>query len=108
MKNRKKFSCYFILFFVIFLIGCSPEKTDQQMIVNDMEYLEKPGLTVMAFDDNYPMGKQGGIVIIHHGERIASNGFIRMQPVDGTRIPEPLGAVREIDSVNQMIRSVVS
>jgi len=78
------------------------------MKVNDREYLEKPGLSVLAFHDFYPTGNQGGIEIIQHGERIAANGFIRMQPVDGKRIPDPLGAMREIDSVNNVIKSVVS
>jgi hypothetical protein len=78
------------------------------MKVNDKEYLEKPGLSVLAFHDFYPTGSQGGIEIIQHGERIAANGFIRMQPVNGKRIPDPRGAMREIDSVNNVIKSVVS
>ncbi|NTV91679.1 MAG: hypothetical protein HGA22_15190, partial [Clostridiales bacterium] len=49
-----------------------------------------------------------GIEIIQHGERIASNGFIRMQPVHGKRIPDPLTAVREIDSVGNIIKATVT
>ncbi len=108
MKDRTKISLYFLVVFFVFLAGCSADQSGQKMMVNDKEYLEKPGLTVMAFHDYYPSGHQGGIVIVHHGERIATNGFIRMQPVDGKRIPDPLGAIREIDSVNQVIKSVVN
>ncbi|HUX95094.1 MAG TPA: glycoside hydrolase family 9 protein [Bacteroidales bacterium] len=108
MKNRTKLSLYLIVVFFIYLAGCSPNQSGQKMIINDKEYLEKPGLTVMAFHDHYPSGHQGGIVIIQHGERIATNGFIRMQPVEGKRLPYPLGALREIDSVKQVIKSVVN
>jgi len=95
------------IFFVL-SEGCGNEKSGQGMKITDGEYLAKPGLTVLAFHDSYPTGRQGGIEIIQHGERIAANGFIRMQPVDGKRIPDPLGANREIDSVNEVIKSVVS
>jgi hypothetical protein len=98
--------CIFAAMFIL-MTGCVSEKSDK-MTVNEKEYLAKPGLSILAFHNSYPMGKQGGIEIIHHGERIASNGFIRMQPVDGQRIPDPLGAQREIDSVNQVIKSVIS
>ncbi|HUX95093.1 MAG TPA: glycoside hydrolase family 9 protein [Bacteroidales bacterium] len=108
MRNRTKFSLYLIVVFFIYLAGCSPNQSGQKMRINDKEYLEKPGLTVLAFHDYYPVGRQGGIEIIQHGERIASNGFIRMRPVDGKRIQDPLGASREIDSVNNVIKAVVS
>ena len=97
-----------MLSLVIFLIGCGKEYGKTEWNLNDKEYLDKPGLSVLAFHDFYPTGSQGGIEIIQHGERIAANGFIRMQPVDGKRIPDPLGALREIDSANQVIKSVVS
>ena len=109
MKNRTLLSGLgFIIVLSLFLAGCNKNQSGQKMIVTDKEYLEKPGLTVLAFHDYYPTGKQGGIEIIQHGERIAANGFIRMQPVDGKRIPDPLEALREIDSIKQMIKCVVS
>jgi endoglucanase len=108
MKNKILFNLYLIVVLTLLLSGCNKNPSVQKMVVNKLEYLEKPGLTVMAFHDHYPSGHQGGIVIIQHGERIATNGFIRMQPVDGKRIPDPLGALRVIDSVNQVIKSVVS
>jgi endoglucanase len=107
MKKRTLFSICIMAVIYVFLTGCM-QKSNQNMTVNEKQYLEKPGLSVLAFHDYYPTGKQGGIEIIQHGERIAANGFIRMQPVDGKRIPEPLKALREIDSVNQVIKSVVS
>ena len=108
MKSKCNISLFLFMVIFIYLAGCSSDQSGQKMRINDKEYLEKPGLTVMAFHDHYPSGHQGGIVIIQHGERIATNGFIRMQPVDGKRIPDPLGALREIDSVNQVIKSIVN
>ena len=108
MKKSQLFLTFFSGVLILFLAGCSQNQSGQIMKVNKKEYLEKPGLSVMAFHDAYPSGHQGGIVIIQHGERIATNGFIRMQPVDGKQIPAPLGALREIDSVNNVIKSVVS
>ncbi|HOW41153.1 MAG TPA: glycoside hydrolase family 9 protein, partial [Bacteroidales bacterium] len=87
---------------------CSDDQSGKKMLVNNKQYLEKPGLTVLAFHDYYPSGHQGGIEIIQHGERIASNGFIRMQAVNGKRIPDPLTAVREIDSVKNLIKATVN
>ena len=108
MKNIKIFSLYIIFVLIIMLAGCSRNKSGQSMKVNDREYLEKPGLSVLAFHDFYPVGNQGGIEIIQHGERTATNGFLRMQQVDGKRFPDPQGALREIDSVNNIIKAVVS
>jgi endoglucanase len=108
MKNRTVSTLSLIVVLIIFLAGCNNNPSGQKMVINKMEYLEKPGLTVLAFHDFYPVGNQGGIEIIQHGERIATNGFIRMQQVDGKRFPDPLRAVREIDSVNNVIKSVVN
>jgi hypothetical protein len=66
-------------------------------VLNDQEYFERPGLSVLVFHDTYPEGKQGGIEIIQHGERVASLGDVRLEaapgqwgklPVVGTRIAD--------------------
>ncbi len=92
--------------FVILVSACTRSHQDQ-LKINTQEYLEKPGLSVLAFHDYYPMGKQGGIEIIQHGERIATNGFIRMQEVNGKRFADPERAKREIDAKNQVIKAEV-
>jgi endoglucanase len=107
MKSTTIYCLSILTVIILMIAACNSEKSGK-MTVTDKEYLTMPGLSVLAFHDYYPVGRQGGIEIIQHGERIATNGFIRMQPVDGKRIPEPLGANREIDSVNQVIKSVVS
>ncbi|HLF32848.1 MAG TPA: glycoside hydrolase family 9 protein [Cyclobacteriaceae bacterium] len=72
-----------------------------------MEYLSRPGASVLVFHNFYPSGHQGGIEIIQHGERIATNGFIRLDQVSSQRLEAPLRAPREIDSVNQVIGATV-
>ena len=92
---------------LMLISGCAQKSTLQNLTINDQEYLVKPGLSVLAFHNFYPMGKQGGIEIIQNGERIATNGFIRMQQVDGKRFADPERATRVIDSTNNVIRSEV-
>jgi endoglucanase len=45
--------------------------------------LEAPGASVLAFHDIYPEGKQGGIELIQHGERIAALGDVRLAATPG-------------------------
>lgn len=58
-------------------------------------YLNDKGVDVMAFDDIYPEGHQGGISIIMHGHRIATNGDIRMEATPGQWQPVPKQLKRE-------------
>jgi hypothetical protein len=46
--------------------------------LHPLEYLEAPGLSVLAYHNDYPAGRQGGIELIHHGERIAVNGDLHL------------------------------
>ncbi|MBN2535957.1 MAG: glycoside hydrolase family 9 protein [Spirochaetales bacterium] len=48
--------------------------------INKLEYLETHGLSVLMFHNHYFHGKQGGVEIIQHGERIASNGNLILVP----------------------------
>ena len=43
------------------------------LTINEAEYFEMPGLTIMVFDDYYPVGRQGGVTIIQNGVRVAAN-----------------------------------
>lgn len=52
-------------------------------------YFKNKGVDVMAFDDFYPEGHQGGISIIMNGQRIATNGDIRLEETPGQWQPVP-------------------
>ena len=48
--------------------------------INAQEYFEAPGLSALVFHNTYLEGKQGGIELIQHGERIMTNGCVSLEP----------------------------
>jgi endoglucanase len=72
--------------------------------LNSQEYFERPGINVMVGQDYYPEGHQGGLSIIMHDERIASNGDVRLEASPGQWSPIPKPGKREIDAARQEIR----
>ncbi|MBD3288941.1 hypothetical protein GF337_09075, partial [candidate division KSB1 bacterium] len=50
-----------------------------QMAVTETEYLHSPQVSVLVYHNSYPVGKQGGIEIILHDKRIATNGDLHLQ-----------------------------
>ncbi|HUG10241.1 MAG TPA: AGE family epimerase/isomerase, partial [Opitutaceae bacterium] len=67
------------------------------LALNDLEYLEMPGLNVMLAHDFYPEGHQGGIGYIQNGLRVATNGDIRLEPTPGQWQPVPKVGTRVVD-----------
>jgi endoglucanase len=65
--------------------------------LNDLEYLEMPGLNVMLAHDFYPEGHQGGVGIIQNGLRVATNGDIRLDRTPGQWQPVPKVGKRVVD-----------
>ena len=59
------------------------------LALNELEYLEMPGLNVMLAHDYYPEGHQGGVGIIQNGLRVATNGDIRLDRTPGQWQPVP-------------------
>ena len=58
--------------------------------LNEHGYLEAPGLAALVYDNEYQEGKQGGVEVIQHGERILSCGDLRLATAPGQwgRLPE--------------------
>jgi hypothetical protein len=83
----------------------SPAETPQEKaaeskagwVLNAEEYFEKPGVSVLVFHDTYPEGKQGGIEIIQHGERVAAVGDVRLEPAPGQWGKLPIVGKRLVD-----------
>lgn len=101
---------FIIILFVSFFLfnSCTPEQGKRNWTVTDGEYLDANDFSVLVFHDFYPSGHQGGIEFIHHGERIASNGFLRLKRGSGTRLDPPRRADRIIDKENKEIRATVN
>jgi len=61
----------------------------QTFKLNNDGYFNAGGTDVMAFSDFYPEGHQGGVCVIMNGQRIATNGDIRMEATPGQWQPVP-------------------
>ena len=61
----------------------------QTFQLNADGYFNAGGTDVMAFSDFYPEGHQGGVCIIMNGQRIATNGDIRLEATPGQWQPVP-------------------
>jgi hypothetical protein len=59
-------------------------------------YFQNRGVDVMAFDDIYPEGHQGGVCVIMNGHRVATNGDIRMEATPGQWQPVPKQLTRTL------------
>ena len=76
--------------------------------LNQKEYFEAPGLNVMAFQDIYPDGHQGGVSIIQNGVRVATNGDLRLDPAPGQWQPMPKQDARTVDTATNTITTTLS
>lgn len=71
--------------------------------INELEYLEMPGLNVMLAHDYYPESHQGGVGVIQNGLRVATNGDLRLEPTPGQWQPVPKVGKRMVDRARQEI-----
>ena len=69
----------------------------QSFELTESGYFRNQGVDVMAFDDIYPEGHQGGLCIIMHGHRVATNGDIRLEATPGQWQPVPRQIDRKVD-----------
>jgi len=67
------------------------------LTLNSQDYLEMRGLNVMLANDYYPEGHQGGVGVILNGERVATNGDLRLEPTPGQWQPMPAVGARNFD-----------
>lgn len=102
MKFYKKTRTLVIYLLIIFAISCKENKPDG-LVLNDLEYLEMPGLNVMLAHDFYPEGHQGGVGFIQNGLRVATNGDLRLEPTPGQWQPIPKVGKRQVDLKTQEI-----
>ena len=68
-------------------------------------YFTNRGVDVIAFEDFYPAGHQGGVSILMHGERVAANGDVRFEPTPGQWQPVPKQTERRIIAEEQRIET---
>lgn len=80
----------------------APAQTFQ---LNADGYFNAGGTDVMAFSDFYPEGHQGGVCVIMNGQRIATNGDIRLEATPGQWQPVPKQLKREARG-NQIVTTL--
>ena len=80
-----------------------PQSAPEALAINEQEYLEMTGLNVMLAHDYYPEGHQGGVGIIQNGQRVATNGDLRLEPTPGQWQPTPTVGPRRVDRAAQEI-----
>jgi endoglucanase len=95
---KKSFTVFLFLSFAI--LGFSQQ---QSFIINKLEYFERAGINVMAFQDIYPEGHQGGVAVIMNGKRLATNGDIRLNETPGQWQPIPKQLDRKVDTAGNLI-----
>jgi endoglucanase len=77
--------------------GATAAPAADALRLNELEYLEMPGLNVMLAHDYYPEGHQGGVGIIQNGVRVATNGDLRLDRTPGQWQPVPKVGKRVVD-----------
>jgi len=100
-KSRFSFLSLLWIFFICPL-------TAQHFQLTSSGYFSNKGVDVMAFDDIYPEGHQGGVSLIMHGNRVATNGDIRLEPTPGQWQPVPRQHNRKADMSSNTITAWLS
>ena len=91
----------FFLYNLLFLFLAS--FSFAQLVITDEDYFDQPGLSVLVFHNNYPEGHQGGVEIILHDQRIATNGDLRLEPTPGQWDSLPDIGERRVDRKEKKI-----
>jgi endoglucanase len=71
-----------------FSIGAAQTPSDK-LVIGKGGYFEMPGLNVLVYNNTFPEGHQGGVEIIQHGNRVATNGELRLNATPGQWQPIP-------------------
>jgi endoglucanase len=102
MKSLSFRHSIFILISLFVFISCN-EQNEETLVLNELEYLEMPGLNVMLAHDFYPEGHQGGVSFIQNGMRVATNGDLRLEPTPGQWQPIPKVGERQTNPETEEI-----
>ena len=103
--------CLSLLSFAL-IRSCSTNEPDGHLVLNDKEYYETRGLNILVFSNWYngmfSDSKMSGIEIIHHEERTATNGDVRLSPTPEQWDPIPEFSERKIHRENNTVEAFLS
>lgn len=100
----------FLSLVVLLLAACSND-SNQDLVLNDLEYFETQGVNVLVYSNLFTGGfndeKTAGIELIHHGVRTAQGGAVRLSntPEQWDLVPEI--PTRTVDSVSNTIEATL-
>ncbi len=80
---------FHLVSFIIFLSIPYEFGQEKGLFIGKSGYFEMPGLNVLVYNNTFPEGHQGGVEIIQHGVRVATNGELRLSPSPGQWQPIP-------------------
>ena len=81
---------YAILLLMVVLPFSCNSTGEPGLVITDSGYFEMHGLNVLVFNNSYSEGHQGGVEIIQHGNRVATNGNLRLDASSGQWQPVPM------------------
>ena len=87
----------------IYLLASVISLPAQEFKLNSLGYFRNGGVDVMSFNDFYPEGHQGGVCLIMNGNRVATNGDIRLEATPGQWQPVPKQLDRKTDHASNSI-----
>jgi hypothetical protein len=76
--------------------------------VSELEYLDSSDASVLAFHSPYQQGKQGGVEIIHHDVRVATNGDVRIEAAPGQWGRQSKFIARQVDAAAGTVRATLA
>jgi endoglucanase len=79
----------FLLIALTGLSGCDRKSKQERLLICKEGYFEMPGLNVLVYNNSFSEGHQGGVEIIQHDDRVATNGNLRLCPSPGQWQPIP-------------------
>ncbi|MBN2092755.1 glycoside hydrolase family 9 protein [candidate division KSB1 bacterium] len=84
MKKYIAVSICVMLLLILTELSSDLFATDKKGLqLNDQDYFEMPGLNVLFYHNTFSEGHQGGLEIIQHENRVATNGEIRINATPG-------------------------
>ena len=86
----------FLLIF-LFRVNSSLLAGNDELTIGEGGYFEMPGLNVLVYNNTFAEGHQSGVEIIMHGNRVATNGDLRLSPSPGQWQPLPRADRRVLD-----------
>lgn len=103
------FSVRFIALTLALALPFSVQANSKSLLLNEQDYFAQPGLNVLVFsnwyDGLFSDAKISGIELIHHGERTATNGDVRLNATPEQWDAIPQFKERKIDRAAQSIEA---